>query len=156
MSSADSIWASPSDIEYSRRRSQTTSSSHLLDNNKCEWLLSIDGKYLIGYISVINPDTSTNFNLGANLVQGGQYGAIVEHVTPGTLANTACKLKVGDEIVEWNGHSFKNKNNNEIAQIIESSRSCARNNSRTRIVAVRLNNNLIDLTSVAPSPTMSK
>lgn len=150
MSSSDSIWALPSDMEYSRRRSQTTSSSQQTDQNKCEWVLSVDGKYLIGYISIVNPSSEMSHyflppspSLGATLIEGGQYGAIVDHVTPGTSANTACKLKVGDEIVEWNGHSFKNKKQADIDKIIDDSRG-----PRTRIVAVRSNNNLIDFSTV--------
>lgn len=71
---------------------------------------------------------------GGKPTPDGQYGAIVEHVVPGSLINIVGKLKVGDEIVEWNGFNLRNKRNEEVCDIVDS----VKNISSLRLVAVRL------------------
>lgn len=83
-----------------------------------------------------------NSTLGFNICGGkptydGQYGAIVEHVVPGSPMNLICKLKVDDEIVEWNGFNLRNKRNDEVCDIIES----VKNANSLRLVAIRMINN---------------
>lgn len=100
----------------------------------------MDNKYLVGYIVISRQDLDVyNAALGFQLCGGkptpdGQYGAIVEHVVPGSLINIICKLKVGDEIVEWNGFNLRNKRNEEVCDIVDS----VKNANSLRLVAVRL------------------
>lgn len=115
---------------------------------------------MIGYIVISKQDLDIyHSNLGVQVcgdkpTADGQFGAIVEHVVPGSLMNIVCKLKVGDEIVEWNGLSLRNKSKEEVRQIIEStttaasgcrqqplSGASANHISQLRLVAVRLVNN---------------
>lgn len=105
----------------------------------CSWEPSVDGKYLVGYIVISRQDleiyhATLGFQLcGGKLTHDCQLGAIVEHVVPGSLMNIVCKLKVGDEIVEWNGFNLRNKRNDEVCRIIES----VKNTNSLRLVAIR-------------------
>lgn len=110
----------------------------------CSWEPSSDNKYLIGYIVIHRQDLVTDYaTLGFSICGGkpthdGQYGAIVEHVVPGSVMNLICKMKVGDEIVEWNGFNLRNKRHDEVSEIIKS----VKNANSLRLVAIRqLNNN---------------
>lgn len=150
---SSSIWNSNSPNlnllrRYSLRSSNTTSTT----KSTCSWEASQDNKYLVGYIVISRQDlevyhAALGFQLcGGKPTQDGQYGAIVEHVVPGSLANIICKLKVGDEIVEWNGFNLRNKRNEEVCDIIES----VKNTNSLRLVAVRsLNNNNCNNNSTA-------
>lgn len=144
---SSSIWNSNSPNlnllrRYSLRSSNSTNSN--TTKSTCSWEASQDNKYLVGYIVISRQDlevyhAALGFQLcGGKPTQDGQYGAIVEHVVPGSLANIICKLKVGDEIVEWNGFNLRNKRNEEVCDIIES----VKNTNSLRLVAVRsINNN---------------
>lgn len=106
----------------------------------CSWEPSADNKYLIGYLVISRQDmdfyhsTQLGFQLtGGKPTHDGQLGAIVEHVVPGSLINIVCKLKVGDEIVEWNGINLRNKRHDEVLEIIES----VRNANSLRLVAIK-------------------
>lgn len=143
---SSSIWNSNSPNlnllrRYSLRSSNTNSNA---TKSTCSWEASQDNKYLVGYIVISRQDlevyhAALGFQLcGGKPTQDGQYGAIVEHVVPGSLANIICKLKVGDEIVEWNGFNLRNKRNEEVCDIIES----VKNTNSLRLVAIRsINNN---------------
>lgn len=70
---------------------------------------------------------------GGKPTHDGHLGAIVNHVVPGGIMNILCKLRPGDEIVEFNGFDLRNKTNEDVNNIIES----AKNTNALRIVAVR-------------------
>lgn len=130
----DSIWNPNSpNLNLLRRHGLRTTKS------TCNWEPSADNRYLVGYIVVSRQDLELYHNsLGFQLCGGkptsdGQFGAIVEHVVPGGLMNIVCKLKVGDEIVEWNGFNLRNKRTDEVCDIIESVKST----NSLRLVAVR-------------------
>lgn len=118
--------------------------SSILNNSAkstCTWEPSADNKYLIGYIVISRQDLENyHADLGFQLCGGkathdGHLGAIIEHVAPGSLMNIVCKLKVGDEIVEWNGFSLRNRRHEEVCDIIEPMKNTG---SSLRLVAVRL------------------
>lgn len=118
--------------------------SSILNNSTkstCTWEPSADNKYLIGYIVISRQDLENyHTDLGLQLSGGksthdGHFGAIIEHVAPGSLMNIVCKLKVGDEIVEWNGFSLRNRRNEEVCGIIEQFKNTL---GPLRLVAVRL------------------
>lgn len=145
-SSADSssIWNSNSSNQNPSQAYRSSTSNHISTKSTCSWETSAENDYLIGYIVISRQDLETyNATLGFHICGGkptadGQYGALVEHVAPGSLANIVCKLKVGDEIVEWNGFNLRNKQNKEVCDIIKSTE----NRDLLRLVAVRpINNN---------------
>lgn len=129
----DPIWNSPNLRRFSLRS--------LTNNTTCSWEPSADRKYLIGYITICRQDldaSTLGFTLcGGKPTQDGHFGAIVNHVVPGSIMNIVCKLRVGDEIVEFNGFDLRNKGNEEVCTIIES----AKNSNALRLVAVRSANN---------------
>lgn len=110
------------------------------NKSTCSWEASADNKYLVGYIVISRQDldvynASPGFQLcGGKPTPDSQYGAFVEHVVPGSLINIVGKLKVGDEIVEWNGFNLRNKRHEEVCDIVES----VKNTNSLRLVAVRL------------------
>jgi hypothetical protein len=126
----DPIWNSPNLRRFSLRS--------LTNNTTCSWEPSADKKYQIGYITICRQDldaTTLGFSVCGNKpTQDGHYGAVVTHVVPGSIMNIVCKLKVGDEIVEFNGYDLRNKGNEEVTNIIESAKS----SNSLRLVAVRL------------------
>ena len=126
----DPIWNSPNLRRFSLRP--------LANNTTCSWEPSEDRKYLIGYITLCRQDLETStlgFTIfGGKPTQDGQFGAIVAHVVPGSIMNIVCKLKPGDEIVEFNGYNLRNKSKDEVNNIVESAKTC----SSLRLVAVRL------------------
>lgn len=141
MADNNSIWNSNSpNLEAFRRLSLrgSHSSSNNSSKSTCSWHTSSDNKYLVGYIVISRQDLDFYNQHGFQLCAGkptpdGQFGAMVEHVVPGSLVNIICKLKVGDEIVEWNRVSLRNKSNEEVAEIVETSK----NAHTLRLVAVR-------------------
>lgn len=136
---SSSIWNSNSPNLNLLRRYSLRSSNVTAAKSTCSWEPSADNKYLIGYIVISRQDlevyqAALGFKIcGGKPTHDNQIGAIVEHVVPGSLMNIVCKLKVGDEIVEWNAFSLRNKRNEEVCDIIES----AKNTNSLRLVAVR-------------------
>lgn len=136
-----SIWNSNSpNLNLLRRYSLRSSTPNQTSaKSTCSWEASADNNYLVGYIVISRQDleaynTVLGFHIcGGKPTQDGQYGALVEHVAPGSLANIVGKLKVGDEIVEWNGFDLRNKPNEEVCDIKES----AKNTGSLRLVAIR-------------------
>lgn len=140
---SSSIWNSNSPNLNLLRRYSLRSSNVTSTKSTCSWEPSADNKYLVGYLVISRQDlevyhAALGFQIcGGKPTHDGQYGAIVEHVVPGSLMNIVCKLKVGDEIVEWNGFNLRNKRNDEVCDIIDS----VKNANSLRLVAIRLNNN---------------
>eukprot|EP00090_Calanus_glacialis_P042916 TRINITY_DN7603_c0_g1_i1.p1 TRINITY_DN7603_c0_g1~~TRINITY_DN7603_c0_g1_i1.p1 ORF type:complete len:956 (-),score=223.25 TRINITY_DN7603_c0_g1_i1:635-3502(-) len=64
--------------------------------------------------------------LGLKIVGGklvnGRYGAIVEKVKAGSVADLAGHLLPGDEVLEWNGRSLQSRSYEEVRDIIAASR----------------------------------
>lgn len=119
----------------------------ITNNTTCSWEPSVDKKYSIGYITICRQDIESQtlgFSLhGHKATQEGHFGAIVTNVVHGSIMDVVCKLKKGDEIVEFNGFDLRNKSNEEVLQIIETSR----NANPIRIVAVRQVCSQMDLSS---------
>ncbi|XP_073830260.1 rab3 interacting molecule isoform X2 [Musca autumnalis] len=59
---------------------------------------------------------------GAAAAASVSYGAIVEKVKRGSVADTEGRIQPGDEIVKWNGHNLQNKTADEVYDIIDESR----------------------------------
>lgn len=125
----DPIWNSPNLRRFSLRS--------LTNNTTCSWEPSADRRYQIGYITLCRQDldaSTLGFTIcGNRATQDGHYGAIVTHVVPGSIMNIVCKLRVGDEITEFNGYDLRNKSTEEVNNMIESSKTC----NSVRLVAVR-------------------
>ncbi|XP_021001074.1 regulating synaptic membrane exocytosis protein 2 isoform X2 [Parasteatoda tepidariorum] len=97
------------------------------------WRYSKDGYRLIGHMILKKPckenmDTSSGAAMlglrivGGKILESGQMGAIVEKVVPGSIADTLGRIKIGDEVLEWNGRNLQNKSYEEVFEIIAESR----------------------------------
>ena len=61
--------------------------------------------------------------VGGKLVdRDTRYGAVIEKVKKGSIADTVGQLLPGDEVVEWNGRSLQGKSYEEVHDIIAESR----------------------------------
>ncbi len=59
--------------------------------------------------------------IGGKLINN-RTGAVIEKVKKGAIADTVGKLLPGDEVLEWNGHSFVDRTYEEVHAIISESR----------------------------------
>ena len=60
--------------------------------------------------------------VGGKLLPNKRYGAIIEKVKKGSIADTVGNLLPGDEVLEWNGRSLQAKSYEEVHDIIAESR----------------------------------
>ena len=60
--------------------------------------------------------------VGGKLLPNKRYGAIIEKVKKGSIADTVGHLLPGDEVLEWNGRSLQSKSYEEVHDIIAESR----------------------------------
>jgi C-terminal processing protease CtpA/Prc len=118
----------------------------------CVWQLASDGKHLIGHLvlkstplnnnnnrnSMMNHSTSTSsidsndFNSSLSLgfkVLGGQLNpltndisAYVVKVKKDSVCDTVGHLQVGDEILKWNGKSFRGLSFEKVDNLIKKSK----------------------------------
>ncbi|XP_055847771.1 uncharacterized protein LOC129913228 isoform X3 [Episyrphus balteatus] len=63
----------------------------------------------------------TGFGVGSNN-NGNGYGAFVDKVKRGSVADMEGHIRPGDEVIEWNGQSMHNKTAEEVYDIIAESR----------------------------------
>ncbi|XP_037808534.1 uncharacterized protein LOC119601591 isoform X3 [Lucilia sericata] len=59
---------------------------------------------------------------GSGVTHLTSYGAVVEKVKRGSVADIEGHIKPGDEIIKWNGHILQNKSADEVYDIIDESR----------------------------------
>ncbi|XP_058822025.1 regulating synaptic membrane exocytosis protein 1 isoform X8 [Topomyia yanbarensis] len=94
--------------------------------NPVSWQVSADGSRMIGHM-VLRRNIDDEDVLGLK-VRGGQVlpnderATIVEHVQRGSLADKEGHIRPGDEVVEWNGHSLRDKSAQDVYVIISDSR----------------------------------
>ena len=60
--------------------------------------------------------------VGGKLLGNNRYGALIEKVKKGSIADTVGNLLPGDEVLEWNGRSLQDKSYEEVHDIITESR----------------------------------
>ncbi|XP_023318218.1 regulating synaptic membrane exocytosis protein 2, partial [Trichogramma pretiosum] len=96
------------------------------------WHPSSDGQKLIGRMVLCKlppgPDGGQSGILGLKVVGGkllddGTIGALIEKVKKGSPADLEGQLRIGDEVLEWNGHSLQGKSFQEVSDIIAMTRA---------------------------------
>jgi hypothetical protein len=96
------------------------------------WTPNSDRTSMIGHM-ILKKASSTGANangsslLGLKVVGGkplpnNRFGAIIEKVKKGSIADTIGHLLPGDEVIEWNGRSLQSKSYDEVHDIIAESR----------------------------------
>ena len=91
------------------------------------WQPSSDGSRSIGHMILTKSGGSNGALLGLKVVGGkllpdNRYGALIEKVKKGSIADTVGNLLPGDEVLEWNGRSLQDKSYEEVHEIIAESR----------------------------------
>ena len=96
------------------------------------WTPNSDRTCMIGHMilkKASNTATTANGSslLGLKVVGGkplpnNRFGALIEKVKKGSIADTIGHLLPGDEVIEWNGRSLQSKSYEEVHDIIAESR----------------------------------
>ena len=92
------------------------------------WQPNTDGTRSIGHMILTKTGGSTGSALlglkvvGGKLLGNNRYGALIEKVKKGSIADTVGNLLPGDEVLEWNGRSLQDKSYEEVHDIIAESR----------------------------------
>ena len=93
------------------------------------WQPNSDGTRSIGHMILTKTgDRGTGSALlglkvvGGKLLGNNRYGALIEKVKKGSIADTVGNLLPGDEVLEWNGRSLQDKSYEEVHDIIAESR----------------------------------
>ena len=92
------------------------------------WQPSSDGSRSIGHMILTKSGGSSGASLlglkvvGGKLLPDNRYGALIEKVKKGSIADTVGNLLPGDEVLEWNGRSLQDKSYEEVHEIIAESR----------------------------------
>ena len=91
------------------------------------WQPSSDGSRSIGHMILTKSGGANGALLGLKVVGGkllpdNRYGALIEKVKKGSIADTVGNLLPGDEVLEWNGRSLQDKSYEEVHEIIAESR----------------------------------
>ncbi|XP_035217819.1 regulating synaptic membrane exocytosis protein 2-like isoform X3 [Stegodyphus dumicola] len=124
----------------SRRRSQEDYRPTTL--HSVNWKLSKDGSHWLGHLVLhkdLLPDGRTRQNLGMKVVGGQEldrtrtFGAIVQNIREGSLADRVGHIRPGDEVLEWNGTPLRGKSKETVASII----ALSKNDSQVQLVLTR-------------------
>nr|VZI43865.1 unnamed protein product [Spirometra erinaceieuropaei] len=91
------------------------------------WSPSSDGESLIGQVYLRCPRESSEVGLlssfGLKLVIGKRMpsdliGTFISHVQEGSVADVVGSLQIGDEILEWNGHSLRGLHQEQVSEVL--------------------------------------
>ena len=92
------------------------------------WQPNSDGTRSIGHMILTKssgPGGSALLGLkvvGGKLLGNNRYGALIEKVKKGSIADSVGNLLPGDEVLEWNGRSLQDKSYEEVHEIVTESR----------------------------------
>ncbi|KAL7021097.1 hypothetical protein ACKWTF_011753 [Chironomus riparius] len=94
--------------------------------NPVSWQVSADGQRMIGHMilrkNIDGEDILGLKIIGGKILSSTRKGAIIEKVKRGSIAEQEGHLRVGDEVIEWNGRSLQGKSAQEVYDVIEESR----------------------------------
>ncbi|CAH2068522.1 unnamed protein product, partial [Iphiclides podalirius] len=96
------------------------------------WQVSVDGTRMIGHMvlrkSIVEGNSqSSGAILGLKVTGGimladGTRGAIVEKIKKGSIADIEGQLRVGDEVLQWNGVPLQGRSADEVALVVANSK----------------------------------
>ncbi|XP_059049497.1 regulating synaptic membrane exocytosis protein 2 isoform X5 [Achroia grisella] len=96
------------------------------------WQVSADGTRMCGHMvlrkSVVEGSTHSSAAIlglkvvGGKLLPDGTRGAIVEKVKKGSIADLEGQLRIGDEVLQWNGVALQGRSSDEVAAIVADSK----------------------------------
>ncbi|CAH2267156.1 jg2894 [Pararge aegeria aegeria] len=96
------------------------------------WQVSTDGTRMIGHMvlrkSVVEGSSHSSAAIlglkvvGAKMLPDGTRGAIVEKVKKGSIADLEGQLRIGDEVLQWNGVPLQGRSAEEVAAVVANSK----------------------------------
>ncbi|KAJ0181142.1 hypothetical protein K1T71_003227 [Dendrolimus kikuchii] len=96
------------------------------------WQVSTDGTRMLGHMvlrkSVIEGSSHSSAAIlglkvvGGKLLPDGTRGAVVEKVKKGSIADLEGQLRIGDEVLQWNGIPLQGRTAEEVAAVVADSK----------------------------------
>ncbi|CAG9783069.1 unnamed protein product [Diatraea saccharalis] len=96
------------------------------------WQVSADGTRMVGHMvlrkSVVEGSSHSSAAIlglkvvGGKLLPDGTRGAIVEKVKKGSIADLEGQLRIGDEVLQWNGVPLQGRSAEEVAAVVADSK----------------------------------
>ncbi|XP_062528508.1 regulating synaptic membrane exocytosis protein 2 isoform X12 [Bombyx mori] len=96
------------------------------------WQASTDGSRVIGHMvlrkSVVEGSSHSSAAIlglkvvGGKLLPDGIRGAIIEKVKKGSIADLEGQLRIGDEVLQWNGVPLQGRSAEEVAAVVADSK----------------------------------
>ncbi|CAG5018424.1 unnamed protein product [Parnassius apollo] len=96
------------------------------------WQVSVDGTRMIGHMvlrkSVVEGSAHSSAAIlglkvvGGKILPDGSRGAVVEKVKKGSIADLEGQLKIGDEVLQWNGVPLQGRSAEEVAAVVANSK----------------------------------
>ncbi|XP_026323576.1 regulating synaptic membrane exocytosis protein 2 isoform X2 [Hyposmocoma kahamanoa] len=96
------------------------------------WQVSADGTRMIGHMvlrkSVVEGSSHSSAAIlglkvvGGKLLPDGTRGAIVEKVKKGSIADLEGQLRIGDEVLQWNGVPLQGRSAEEVSVVVADSK----------------------------------
>ncbi|XP_032529499.2 regulating synaptic membrane exocytosis protein 2 isoform X8 [Danaus plexippus] len=96
------------------------------------WQVSSDGTRMVGHMvlrkSVVEGSSHSSAAIlglkvvGGKMLPDGTRGAIVEKVKKGSIADLEGQLRIGDEVLQWNGVPLQGRSAEEVALVVANSK----------------------------------
>ncbi|XP_038209566.1 regulating synaptic membrane exocytosis protein 2 isoform X5 [Zerene cesonia] len=117
--------------------SSTFTSSEDSNRGECpkfplNWQVSTDGTRMIGHMvlrkSIVEGSSHSSAAIlglkvvGGKMLPDGTRGAIVEKVKKGSIADLEGQLRIGDEVLQWNGVPLQGRSAEDVAAVVANSK----------------------------------
>ncbi|CAK1548276.1 unnamed protein product [Leptosia nina] len=117
--------------------SSTFTSSEDSNRGECpkfplNWQVSPDGTRMVGHMvlrkSVVEGSSHSSAAIlglkvvGGKMLPDGTRGAVVEKVKKGSIADQEGQLRIGDEVLQWNGMPLQGRSAEEVAAVVANSK----------------------------------
>ncbi|CAB3238482.1 unnamed protein product [Arctia plantaginis] len=96
------------------------------------WQVSADGSRMIGHMvlrkTIVEGSSHSSAAIlglkvvGGKLLSDGTRGAVVEKVKKGSIADLEGQLRIGDEVLQWNGVPLQGRSAEEVATVVADSK----------------------------------
>ncbi|XP_060810367.1 regulating synaptic membrane exocytosis protein 2 isoform X2 [Amyelois transitella] len=96
------------------------------------WQVSADGTRMVGHMvlrkSVVEGSSHSSAAIlglkvvGGKLMPDGSRCAVVEKVKKGSIADLEGQLRIGDEVLQWNGKALQGRSADEVAEVVADSK----------------------------------
>ncbi|VVC92496.1 unnamed protein product, partial [Leptidea sinapis] len=117
--------------------SSTFTSSEDSNRGECpkfplNWQVSTDGTRMVGHMvlrkTVVEGSSHSSAAIlglkvvGGKILPDGTRGAVVEKVKKGSIADLEGQLRIGDEVLQWNGVPLQGRSADDVASVVANSK----------------------------------